>query len=103
MTETVRYVYFINGHIQVRPPAYELDGQPYTAPFDTVVRLPDPITDEEGLCRMEEKLKRQLIQNLADTVGHTLEGQPMVRQVSHLHTVMVDGDDPEHSVARVLK
>jgi hypothetical protein len=91
MTDNVRYCYFVCGHIRVQPPTGQ---EPYTAPFDHVIRSAVPVTDNDGLAILTGQLKDDITTELHRVTDqyHMLAGDPVVRQVSLLHTVMVKDD-----------
>ena len=105
----VRYVYYIAGRVKVHPPVIS-QGQanvgsgPYTAPFEVVVRLPHPITHDDEREVVHEYVTEAVRAELQAAPGsqHHLPGDVVMHNVSHLHTILVDANDPEGKPARVL-
>lgn len=95
-----RYVYFICGHVRVHPPVGE--GEAYTAPFDHIMRAQYPVTSNADLERLTHNLRHKLQAELTKATGNHLAGDPIIRQVSLLHTILVEAENLEGPAVRVM-
>lgn len=109
MTNEVRYCYFVCGHINIDPqpkgPRDKDNHHPgmYTSPFDTVIRLHFPITHDDEIRRMMFYLRPQVQEELSKVMpGHELVDDPLIRQISLLHTILVNSDDEDGVPVKII-
>ncbi len=80
------YAFFVSGHLMVHPPL-SAKLERYTTPFEVVVTLQNPVTDNEGLERLRRKVETEARRQLTEAAPNHLMAECMIRNLSLLHTI----------------
>lgn len=86
LTMSVKYVFFVAGHLLVHPPL-SAKLERYTTPFDMVVTLDRPIEDDKGLERLRTQVEAEGRRQLNEAAPNHLLADVTIRGVSLLHTL----------------
>lgn len=101
-----RYVYHIHGHARLhsygQAPGSGTQDAGVVAPFEVVLRRPLPVTSDYDMEDVRGAVRMHIVRELEAQGSPYVVGDVMVRGVSHLHTIIVDDNDPEGPPARVL-